>query len=76
MCTSGWGVGAEKTRVVMSGGVAASVTSIGNLVHGSPDKTLLERTPEVPFRMTRSRSRSVDQSPVSGYSVHRGSSVF
>ena len=44
----------------MSGGV---VTSIGNLVHGSPDKTPLERTPEVPSRMTRSRSRSVDQSP-------------
>ena len=58
--TPGWGVGGEKTRVVMSGGV---VTSIGNLVHGSPDKAPLERTPEVPSRMTRSRSRSVDQSP-------------
>ena len=47
----------------MSGGVVTSVTSIGNLVHGSPDKTLLEWTPEVSSRMTRSRSRSVDQSP-------------
>ena len=51
MYTSGWGGGAEKTRVVMSGGVASSVTSIGNLVYGSPDKTLLERTQEAPFRM-------------------------
>ena len=63
MYMSGWGGGTEKTRVVMTDGVSASVTSIGNLVHGSLDKTLVEWTPELPSQMTRSRSRSVDQSP-------------
>ncbi len=41
MYMSGWGGGAEKTRVVMTDGVTASVTSIGNLIHGSLDKSLV-----------------------------------
>jgi hypothetical protein len=63
MFTPGWGGSAGQPGVVMTGGMAASVTSITDVVHNSRGQTSSERTPEGSSRRLWSRSRSVDQSP-------------